>query len=230
MSGLHRREKKTGEVPHIPFYKDERVIGKKVTVSVSLRAFIIAVVVFVLAFGWALFKVIDDDAQLHNYLHHAHAERIADQNRTQAQINQLACYIIANIPDNEAPIVPKVRKQYDCPPYGKDPNFKLYKHDKKTGSKSEPTGGGASSGKTTSHPGSGGSAVAGPTHRSGSGGTGSSGGSGGNHGTPTPSPSPTPQGPVVQVPIQLSPVITSGPVGVGGTCAVRIGNTCIVDG
>lgn len=230
-----KRRKGSG-VAHIPFYKDEKVIGKKITVSFSVRLFVLAVVLFVLAFGWALFRIMDNNAKLSQFVKNAHLSRIADQNHTQAEIDQLACYIIANLRDREAPIVSKVREQYECPPYGKDPNFKLYKplHQppKKASSKhGQASGGGSSSKKATSHPGSGerkviaGPPAQRPTRR-------------GGHRSPapkpvpSPSPSPSPSPgptPVVPLPVSIPPVTTSGPIGVVGSsgCAVRVGNVCV---
>lgn len=107
---LHKR-KSNEEAPHQPFYKDERIIGKTITVNVSLRLFVGAIVVGALLLGFALFRILKDDADLHDYLTHAHASRLADQAKMQQSVNQLACYIIASIPDKAAPIVPKFRAQ-----------------------------------------------------------------------------------------------------------------------
>lgn len=123
--------RRSDDPAHIPFYKDERVLGSRVTASSSVRMFIVAIAVSALLFSWALLKVYSDEGSLHDYVSKAHDSRVADQKNTQVQINHLACYIVANIPDKAAPIIPKFRKQYRCPPYGKDPNFRLYKQSQK---------------------------------------------------------------------------------------------------
>lgn len=125
---LHRKH---GDgVAHIPFYKDEKVMGKRMTVSFSLRLFVGAVVVVCLLFGFALWQVYTSGSHLNEYVQQAHASRVADQKRTNKKIDELACYLVANVPDSAAPIVPKFRHQYTCPAYGEDPNFNLYPHQK----------------------------------------------------------------------------------------------------
>lgn len=238
MLGLGKRHKHDAvDVPHLPFYKDERVLGKTVTVSVSLRLFLAAVIVVVLAFGWALFKLIDANNQMHAYLNQAHARRITEQRRTDAEIDQLACYIIANIPNTEAPIVPKVRAQYGCPPYGKDPNFRLYKPNPKTRSKRvqhgsrpspRPDAAAASSGPSatsTSQFRAANAPATGRTRPT----TPPVTGSGGSPVASLPGQPGTTSPPVVPLPVKLPPVISSGPIGAGGSaCSVRVGNVCLV--
>lgn len=234
------RRRPASEAPHQPFYKDERIIGKKITVNVSLRLFVGAIVLGALLFGFAMFKIIKDDNDLHNYLTHAHASRLADQARADQKVNQLACYIIASTPDNAAPIIPKVRAQYHCPPYGKDPNFKLYPKpvpSASTTSKPNP-----SAARPTASSQAGGAGVAQPhSSRSTSSSVGGVvvAGGGGSHpkpssgpsaGAPKPvsTPTPVPGGSaLVKLPVKLPPLASVGPIGVGGTCAVRVGNVCV---
>jgi hypothetical protein len=225
---LHRKRKKS-EVPHIPFYKDERIIGKKITLSVSLRLLILALVIFVLTVGWALFSLFQAESDLSNYVRGAHLARMEDQQRVDHEIDQLACYLVAPTPNNpKMPIIKKFRDYYHCPPYGQDPNLRLYgKHpmnpEKGRSKSGQVPGGDAATNKSHSQPGSGNAhqtVVAGPRPSS------------SPHPTPSPrptsSPSPTPSPTVVHLPVSVPPVASVGPVGVGGTCTVRVGNTCLV--
>lgn len=127
---MHRakRNKLHTDTPHIPFYKDAKVLGtNNITVSISLRIMILALVFFVLATGYALFTILQQSSDLRQYLGNAHQSRLQDQTRTDAEIDQLACFIVAAAPnDPKRPIIRAFRDKYHCPPYGKDPNFKLY--------------------------------------------------------------------------------------------------------
>lgn len=226
-------------VAHIPFYKDETVMGRKVTVSFSLRLFVVAVVFFAVLFSWALLKVYNNDSELHKYVQEAHAERIAAQEKTRLEIDELACYIVADIPDKAAPIVPKFRHQYKCPPYGKDPNFNLFPHHTSKSKQhkvaatktAHATSGGGSSPTATSHSwsGSGATPAAGPPAPASSSSPSPTPAAPAPARTPQPSPSPTPTLVHLPIPVPVPTVVSNPAVGVGGsTCTVRVATTCVV--
>lgn len=242
--GLHRRRHQATDVPHLPFYKDEKVIGTKITISVSVRLFILAQLLFVVAASYAFFTILRDDARLHDYLTSARKDRLANQHKLSAEINQLACYIIATLPnDPKRPIIKKVRDQYNCPPYGKDPNFKLYGPPEKSTAPSKsasPTpkattsatavaGGrpvlrtappaavpvGASNAPAQPSPATSTTVVRTTATRTVS-------------ATPSrtsrPAPTPTPSSTAAPNPPRLLPSL----IGIGGTCQVHVGNTCLI--
>lgn len=234
---LHRAKRADlVDTPHVPFYKDEKVLGKTVTVSVSLRFLIFSIVLVVVVFGYALFVVLRDDSNLHSYLQKAHASRVSDQQRTDGEISSLACFIVASIPDNPAkPIIKQFRDFYHCPPFGKDPRLKEGAKPKPSAASVQPSasksagaiGGGASTNKSTSSTGSNGSVAVGPAPAP------SASQPGGSPAQPSSSPTQPAPAPssaaLVHLPgVSLPPVVTvPSLVGVGGTCVLQIGNTCV---
>lgn len=214
-----KRKAPVSDIPRVPFYKDEKILGtKRVTVSISLRVFLASVIIFVVAIGWTLFYLIDSVNNVESYIHSAHANRVADQIVADNKVNQLGCYILANAPDDpKFPLIKKARKQYHCPPYGKDPNFV---DPKKLAPPKAPA---KSSTTTTNRPGSGGSSGNQSTV------------SQGPHPTPAPSapgshPTPSGQPPhPTSTPGTPSKIVAPPIVAVNEkTCSVSVVGVCLV--
>jgi hypothetical protein len=97
--------------PRRPFWKDERILGKRITVSTYLRILIVAAFLIAVSFGYVLFAII-------NYLSGAHASRIHFQNEITQKVDKntdamklLAC---AYAREHKDALAKQLRTQYDC--------------------------------------------------------------------------------------------------------------------
>lgn len=243
----HRR--RDTERPHVPFYKDERIIGKRLTVSVSLRLLIAALLLFVVTLGWGLFTVIDSNDRVTKYVRDAHNSRVQDQQRTDAKIAALACAIVEFLPDGISPTVKNIRSQYHCPPVKPKPKpttpASPAAHITHPASSSGASGqaDGPATGSTLqasgtpgtqrgSSAGSGTGPIGGGTRGGGSPGGATGGSAGGpppSQGPPAPTPSPVKSG-AVNIPGLTLPTLVSGPVlGIGGSsCTLSLLGTCTI--
>lgn len=107
--------------PHLPFYKDERILGGTITVSVSLRLLLISLGVFAVVMCFVALTLLDGiesnrrlSEQTRQTQEVNHANRLADQARTDAEVRQLACSLVAQA-KSAAPGVDVLRKEYRCP-------------------------------------------------------------------------------------------------------------------
>lgn len=137
----HRRRR----LPHLPWFKDERVAGTGMSAAQTLRLFIVAVVVAVVVFALGGFYLLslsqktDQTArtaatfarqsrelvdQLKRIQSHNHASRLEDQQRTDRELRQLACVIASQVNEDAAGYpaakrraVKQFRAHYHCPPF-----------------------------------------------------------------------------------------------------------------
>lgn len=137
----HRRRR----LPHLPWFKDERVAGTGMSAAQTLRLFIVAVVGAVVVFAGVGFYLLSlsqkTDAtartaatfarqsrelvdQLKAIQARNHASRLEDQQRTDRELRQLACVIVSQVneddpqyPAGSRRAVKQFRAFYHCPPY-----------------------------------------------------------------------------------------------------------------
>lgn len=136
----HRRR------PVLPWMKDETVGPfASLTNAQALRILIFALVAFVVVVGVGAFYLIDEQSQISDLTRQNatatsdlrdvtdqieaiqkrnHASRLADQQRTDRQLRQLACVIVSQVNEDAAKYpatnrraVKQFRAYYHCPPY-----------------------------------------------------------------------------------------------------------------
>lgn len=111
-------------VPVHPFYKDERIVGGRITVKVSFRLLIASLILFVFLIGFVSLKLIgytEDNhrltVQVQQAIQEGRAQRLEAQRRTDLKIQELVCLVIKDAPDSRGPLVKSLRTKYKCPPY-----------------------------------------------------------------------------------------------------------------
>lgn len=113
------------DIPRHPFYKDERIVGGRITVRVSLRLLIASLLAFVFLMGFLIVRLIDATDANHGLAvkiaqtqEQYHISRLEAQRQTDAKIQELVCLVIKDAPDTK-PLVKKLRLKYQCPAYSK---------------------------------------------------------------------------------------------------------------
>lgn len=104
-------------VPHKPFYKDEKILGRHVTVVLTIRVLLVALVVFAVVVGAVIYKIIDYNQNFRALYEQRRADRLSDQAKTDEAIQDLACLAVAEFPSGSGVTIDKLRAQYNCPPY-----------------------------------------------------------------------------------------------------------------